>query len=56
MSNTKWLPVATTARPIVGPHSSASVRATGLRTAAATAMPTATANPTCRLGTAASWL
>jgi len=56
MSNTKWLPVATTASPIAGPHSSASALTSGLRTADATAIPTATAKPTCKLGTAASSL
>jgi len=56
MSKTKWLPVATTARPIVGPHIQARTLSAGLRREAATAMPMATAKPTCRLGTAASSL
>jgi len=56
MSKMKWLPVATTASPIVGPHISAMPLAIGLRRTDATAIPIATAKPTCRLGTAASWL
>ena len=44
--------VSVTASAIVGPHSSATSLAAGCSTAAASAKPTATANPTCRLGTA----
>ncbi len=56
MSATKWLPVATTARQTVGPHSQAAMRHVRLVAAAARAAPTATAKPACRLGTAAYWL
>jgi hypothetical protein len=49
-SKTKWFPVATTASVTVGPQSSASALAQGLRSATATAMPTANAEPACRLG------
>src|SRR3954468_19138534 len=56
MSNTKWLPVATTARATTGPQSRKIQRSQGVRTAANSAQPTATANPTCSDGTAASSL
>ena len=56
MSATKWLPVATTARQTRGAHVHAATRAHGRRSELATAALTATANPACRLGTAAIWL
>ena len=56
MSNTKWLPVATTARPMTGAQVSAIAFAQGLRNAANSATLTASAKPACRLGTAASGL
>jgi hypothetical protein len=55
-SNTKWLPVATTASVTSGPQSSTSAFAHRCGSAVASAMLIANANPTCRLGTAANAL
>jgi hypothetical protein len=56
MSKTKWLPVATTARPTTGAHGHAMRRALRELAAAASAALTANAKAACRLGTAASGL
>ena len=56
MSNTKWLPVATTASAMAGPQRWARTLTIRFEDAAAIAMPTANAKPTLRLGTAASSL
>ena len=52
-STTKWLPVAKVERITSGPHAIPAIRSSRDRALRATAMPSATAKPACRLGTAA---